>query len=76
MSDTQIKVKRGRGRPRKNPEDKVSNAEAQRRYKSDPEKRALANQRSALSRKKRLSKVSAVEKYIKDNNIILIIVDQ
>ena len=60
-----------RGRPRVDPEKKISNAEAQRRYRSDPIKRERARLCSERSRIKRRERIAAIEKYIKDNDIVL-----
>jgi len=74
MCDTSIEVKdskKRRGRPRKSPEDKISNAEAQRRYRSDPVKKEKARLCSKASREKRNARIKAMEIYMKENDIVL-----
>jgi hypothetical protein len=74
MCDTSIETgdtERRRGRPRKSPEDKISNAEAQRRYRSDPVKKERARLCSKASREKRNRRIKAMELYMKENGIVL-----
>lgn len=64
-------VVKKRGRPRKDPKDKVSNAEAQRKYRSDPVKREKARLCTKASREKKNARIKAMESYMKENGIVL-----
>ena len=64
-------VKRGRGRPRKNQEDKVTPAESRRRWLAKPGNKEKRLESAIKSREKRTLRLKALEKYIEENNILL-----
>jgi hypothetical protein len=64
-------IKRGRGRPRKNEEDKVSPAESRRRWLAVPGNREKRLASAIESRRKRTLRIKALEKYVDENNILL-----
>lgn len=64
-------VKRGRGRPRKAEEDKVTPAESKRRWLAKPGNREKRLAGAIESRRKRTLRLKALEKYVEENNILL-----
>lgn len=64
-------IKRGRGRPRKNEEDKVTPAESRRRWLAIPGNKEKRLASAIESRRKRTLRIKALEKYVEENNILL-----